>query len=369
MECKNIQDLLSAYLEGIIAPEEKRLVEKHLASCKQCGEALEDLTKTKELVHTLEEVEPPPWFTQKIMAQVREEAEKKSGILERLFYPLRIKVPIQALATALIVVMALYVYRSVEPEMKLAQAPSETARVVTKDEVREQNGKAGASSPTTESKTVPSRAPGRETITGEKAEKDKIALRSETADLARGVEKLEPPKLAEQQVVEKKQEAPADRQTQEMKVAAAPPSRKEVPQLQKGATALPAPAAGPREAESVASAGAQVKETRERKASAPAGEMKAFAAKRAEPLAVTVRVSDVAAAAPQVQNLLAELGARNIRQEPREGTEVITANLKTEKVKGLYDKLSTMGEIKEKLARPEIPTEDVTVSIEIVGSR
>jgi anti-sigma factor RsiW len=350
MECKNIQDLLSAYLEGIITPEENRLVEKHLASCKQCGEALEDLTRTGELVHNLKEVEPPPWFTQKIMAQVREEAEKKSGILERLFYPLRIKVPIQALATALIVVMAFYVYRSVEPEMKLAQAPAETARTITKDAVREQNGKAGASSVAVESETALKEQRGQDKAASTVTPQETSAPSGSMADSTRA----------------KKGEAVADRHEQEMRVGAAPPSQKEVPQLQKGATASPAPSAAPKEADTVASAGAQVKDTRERKAVAPAGEMKAFAAKKTEPLGVMVRVSDVAAAAPQVQNILVQLGARNIARESREGAEVITAELAIQKAGELFRKLSTLGRVEEKDSRPAITDGDVPIRIEVI---
>ena len=63
-------------------------------------------------MHGLEEVEPPPFFEQRIMSRVREEAGRKQGILRRLFYPLHIKVPIQALATILVAVLAFYVYQT-----------------------------------------------------------------------------------------------------------------------------------------------------------------------------------------------------------------------------------------------------------------
>ena len=50
MECKGIRERLSAYLEGVVTPEEKRFVEQHLSSCEQCSRALKDLKKTEELV-------------------------------------------------------------------------------------------------------------------------------------------------------------------------------------------------------------------------------------------------------------------------------------------------------------------------------
>ena len=74
--CAQIQELLSLFLEGETSPEETKRVTEHLASCDECARALEELKKTVEHIKNLDEVEPPPFFTQKIMARVREEAER-----------------------------------------------------------------------------------------------------------------------------------------------------------------------------------------------------------------------------------------------------------------------------------------------------
>jgi hypothetical protein len=134
MECKDIREKLSAYLEGSVSPEESRLIEEHLNSCQECRTSLADLKKAGELVKNLGEVEPPAWLTPKIMSRVRAEEEKKRGIFQKLFYPLHIKVPIEALATVLIAVTAVYVFRAVEPEMKLAHLPAPTEPMITRKE-------------------------------------------------------------------------------------------------------------------------------------------------------------------------------------------------------------------------------------------
>jgi hypothetical protein len=134
MECKDIREKLSAYLEGSVSPEERRLIEEHLNSCQECGNNLADLKKAGELVKDLAEVEPPAWLTQKIMSRVRAEGERKKGIFQKLFYPLHIKVPIQALATVFVAVIAVYVFRAVEPEMKLAHLPAPTEPMITRKE-------------------------------------------------------------------------------------------------------------------------------------------------------------------------------------------------------------------------------------------
>jgi hypothetical protein len=123
MECGDIQEKLSAYMEGIISSEEKVLIDEHLKACGKCNGALTDLKKTLEHVQDLEEVEPPPWLTGKVMARLRSEGVPKRGIFQRLFYPIHIKLPIEALATILIAVATIYVFKTIQPEMEPAKAP------------------------------------------------------------------------------------------------------------------------------------------------------------------------------------------------------------------------------------------------------
>ena len=130
-ECGQIERMLPEYLEESLPPEERVRVAKHLTSCAKCRMALEDGKKTRLLVGNLEEVEPPPGFAQKIMVQVREEDRKKRGLLKKLFYPLHIKVPIQAVATVVIAALAIQVYRSVEPQKIATQPPGLSAPAVS----------------------------------------------------------------------------------------------------------------------------------------------------------------------------------------------------------------------------------------------
>ena len=123
MECTDIQEKLSAYMEGMISSEEKVLIDEHLKACQKCNESLAELKKTLEYVRNLEEIEPPPWLTQKVMMSVRSEAEARRGILQRLFYPLHIKLPIEALATIVVAVATIYVFKTIQPEVELAKAP------------------------------------------------------------------------------------------------------------------------------------------------------------------------------------------------------------------------------------------------------
>lgn len=118
MTCRDIEKQLPAYLDDGLSPEEKQCIDDHLDDCPACRRAMADLKRMQACLTDLDEVEPPPFLEQRIMARVREEAAQKQGFLRKLFYPLHIKIPIQALATLLIAVLAVYVYRQGDPEIR-----------------------------------------------------------------------------------------------------------------------------------------------------------------------------------------------------------------------------------------------------------
>jgi len=117
--------MLSEYIDGAVTPGEKAAIEEHLASCPECSVAREELQKAVQHLRDREDVEAPPWLTQKIMATVREEAEQKTGLLRTLFFPLRIKLPLQAVAVLFLAVTALYVSQSIQPTMRIAEGPTD----------------------------------------------------------------------------------------------------------------------------------------------------------------------------------------------------------------------------------------------------
>ena len=126
MECEKIQGRLSEYLEDTLSSAEKAVIDSHLKSCPECGKALADMETTVRSLKGLEEIIPPPWLTQKIMTRVKTEAElSKKSIWQKLFYPLHVKLPMEALGLFLIALTALYVFKSMEPEIRTVTAPSE----------------------------------------------------------------------------------------------------------------------------------------------------------------------------------------------------------------------------------------------------
>jgi anti-sigma factor RsiW len=124
MEHTEIRRKLSAYLDNALSAEEKEEIKRHLGSCGNCRAALADLEWTIEHLKRLPEVEPPPWLTTKIMVQVRDAAAPQQSLWRRIFFPLRIKLPLEAIALVFVCVTGYYLVRTSGPHLTLTAPPS-----------------------------------------------------------------------------------------------------------------------------------------------------------------------------------------------------------------------------------------------------
>lgn len=118
MSTEHVKERLSEYIDGLLPDEEKRRIEEHLASCSECAGALGELKKTVSLLRDLDEVEPPAWFTQKVMTRVKEEAGSREGFLRRILGPIHSFIPLEALGAVAIAITVIVVFRSFIPVMK-----------------------------------------------------------------------------------------------------------------------------------------------------------------------------------------------------------------------------------------------------------
>ena len=302
MECADIQKKLSSYIDDALSPEERMLIDEHLTSCQECSVSLADMRKTLEYIQKLEDVEPPLWLTQKVMEKVKSEAKPKMGILQKLFYPLHIKLPIEAAAVFLIAVAAIYIFKTIQPEMKLAQIPSE--------EIKTQ---------------VPTQ------------ENDKFPAIVETKQV--------PSKPADKQLLAKK-----------------PDVTGKVEETHRAPSPVLKEAEAPLEARP--SAGAVAKDESKTEVSPRAPRAKALAEKKEEIFSLTIKVKDIKTAVKEIEKALTQLNGLITRTESFENREIITANLDSKKLKELIDKLELIGEVKE--VALEGLEGDVKIRIEVV---
>jgi hypothetical protein len=110
MNCEEVKEELAEFLDGTLDIERAREIENHFSACSRCNAESESLADCKRLVSSLPVVEPPAGFTTRVMAQVHDVVHRPS-IWQRLFLPLRIKIPLQATAVVLIGILSIYVYQ------------------------------------------------------------------------------------------------------------------------------------------------------------------------------------------------------------------------------------------------------------------
>ncbi|NPA91296.1 MAG: zf-HC2 domain-containing protein [Chloroflexi bacterium] len=59
LNCSDVLDLLSAYVDGELSPDICRAIEEHMAVCHDCFVMLDSMNKTLVLYHRLEPPEMP----------------------------------------------------------------------------------------------------------------------------------------------------------------------------------------------------------------------------------------------------------------------------------------------------------------------
>ena len=121
MTCRMCRDQLSAYREGELADPLRKELEAHLSGCAECRAELAALEQMIRQMKALPPVPVPADFRSRVWQRI----EKESG-LQRLrrtiLEPWYWKLPVEALATAAVVLIVAQVVRVTGPE-KMAMAP------------------------------------------------------------------------------------------------------------------------------------------------------------------------------------------------------------------------------------------------------
>jgi hypothetical protein len=329
MKCNDIQQNLSAYVEGIIPSEEKMIIDEHLKSCVKCYESLADLKKTIAHIHNLEDVEPPAWLTQKVMARIKAEAEPKKGILQKLFYPLHIKLPIEAVAATLVAVLTIYIFKTMQPEMKLAQAPSKIETVISRS-----------------SSKVDDEAISKEKIASPLARNDGNKLLPSSPPLEKG------PMARSQRLIEGKGGFEAEYSVPLKKPAPMDKLEETPPPMQKQDEVRPL-------------AGAVAKEEVKTEVLSRATKAKVMAIKK-EAINITIHVKDIKTAREEIEKTLKQLEGKIIKTESFENHEIVTAEINSQQFQEFITSLKSISDVEEKKVDFQGLERNIEISIEIM---
>jgi len=349
MNCRDVENNLPLYEDDVLSGTEKQAVEQHLKSCLKCATAFAQLQKTRVLVEELAEVEPPPWFKQKIMSRVREEAAKKS-LAQKWFYPLRIKIPVQIMATIVIAVFAVYIYRSVNEQTKVVMPPTSPIVMETKkDLLSEQTTK---------------RSETDKTVVKEKAyvpegeQKEKIVTRDLPAGFnvlkTRELKKSMPPENERARAMGMVKTMKSDAAVDKNDANFAAPPEKQTKQAK-----VVSPSSVERERKKERSAlGTSIKQS------------EAPATRIIMPKAVlSLLVANTDDAVGEVEKILEKYEAKKIIKQTPNGKVFLTAEIKTKKMKDFIAQLKTIGRVEGKDTPVVDSVEgDIFVVIEIVSN-
>jgi hypothetical protein len=339
--CKDIENNLPLYAEGLLSADEKMAVEEHLAKCADCCKALADLKKAAAMTQELSEVEPPPWFKQKIMARVREEAEKKS-FAQKWFYPLRIKIPVQVMATIVIAVLAVYIYRSGDEQMK-AVLPE-----AVQPAIEMQKEQAPAELPKPKKAAPAPLAEGKAAMLGA-AKKDQISADVSSGGSAPKME-MQENKLASDKSLTMKSNYAPKKEEKEYTENTAKQERVRESRLEDSSLSDAA------------------KKSKMFKAAAPAAprSMAASLTAQLQPV-ISVYVNDINSAVVEAEKILTKYKARKVTKQLIDGKAILQAELPVKSLKDVLSQLRAIGRVEEKNMPADGGDQDIAVVIEILN--
>jgi len=166
MECAEIKDLLSEYIDGTLDVQTKALIDEHLLACPKCNEELASLKALIRELGSVESFKAPDDFLEKLHERLEPRFSFRK-IIRILFVPGRIKIPLEfATATAMAVLIFSILYIQ-QPEKMIPDVPESATHVkVTEEGAMGTSGKGVAfkSRPVVGKATAPQPAEKKEII-------------------------------------------------------------------------------------------------------------------------------------------------------------------------------------------------------------
>jgi hypothetical protein len=137
MKCEQVKILLADYLDKKLPDGDRAMVQEHLRQCADCREELQFLKKYMKEIESFPSLKAPDDFLEKIHERINRPMH--SGVIQKLFLPLRIKVPLEAAALLALALTGLIIFKPfkhADVEFK-AEEP-----IASTDEKTEKSGQA-----------------------------------------------------------------------------------------------------------------------------------------------------------------------------------------------------------------------------------
>ncbi len=140
MDCLEVKKILHAYIDNDIERGMEKIVKVHLSSCDACREEYDNLMKYEGEMSSLKQVKPPEDFLQQIHKRMEKPSYARQ-IAQKLFFPLNIKLPLEAAGVLATVVIAVLIFNPTGSMKQTIHSEKDMAEMA--DAVEEETG-AGA---------------------------------------------------------------------------------------------------------------------------------------------------------------------------------------------------------------------------------
>lgn len=132
MKCDDVKLLLDEYLEGSLPAGDAAQVKEHLGKCAGCRGELQFLRKYLKKTGSFPVLRAPDDFLENIHRKI--DAPARNALVTRLFFPLKIKVPLEAAALLALAVTGLLIFKPFRPEMADYKAEGPERPLAMEDE-------------------------------------------------------------------------------------------------------------------------------------------------------------------------------------------------------------------------------------------
>ena len=123
-DCSEIRTLLSEYLDDALDAKAKALTDEHLRSCPACREELDSLKALVKDLGSIESVRAPADFLDQLHKRM-ERPSRLSTLRDWLFYPLRVKIPLQLAGAAVMAFIIFSILPLQQSSLKLHSKPEQ----------------------------------------------------------------------------------------------------------------------------------------------------------------------------------------------------------------------------------------------------
>ena len=130
MNCQEVRELCSEYVDHRLSPMKIALFEEHLKACLGCSQEVEGMRKTVSLIGSLDEIDASPDFLTQVHRKIKR-GNRKGHPWAWFLEPMRIKVPLELAALLVVSVIGLYLYQK-SPEVakeRVLQGPADSLPV------------------------------------------------------------------------------------------------------------------------------------------------------------------------------------------------------------------------------------------------